>query len=218
MDEYFKEQEVLAKNLVIDDQFNQPLKDLIAIDCAYDDDYQYLSLIHCKFPSCGDMVVHQFRHQPEFEYVAGLFYLREGIPIIKAIEQLDLKPDLLLLDGHGYCHPRKMGMASYIGLKLDIPSIGVAKKNFKADIPVVPVDTMEAEAMYQDRGQCGYVLRVQPEMNPIYISPGHRVSVGSSLSLVQQLPFSGKLPLPLAKAHDYSLKAREQAELVPLLV
>ncbi len=148
-------------------------------------------------------------------YVPGLLSFREGESILAAFEELSVEPDLALFDGSGRIHFRQAGLATHIGVTLDLPSVGVAKsllcghlKNaleepFEAGtrVPVVADGRVEAPA-----GEViGYAVQTRQfegdrHINPLYVSPGHRVSAETAATLAETYSESYKLPEPIRLA------------------
>jgi deoxyribonuclease V len=110
-------------------------------------------------------------------------------------------PDLLLCDGQGIAHPRRLGIASHLGLLLDIPSIGVAKTRLIGTHDAVP-DERGAWVPLEDRGEViGAVLRTRRGVKPLYISPGHRIGLESSVAWVMACLTRFRLPETTRWAH-----------------
>ena len=125
-------------------------------------------------------------------YIQGLFMLREAYPALKTLEKLT-RYDLLLVDGHGNLHPRRCGLACYLGIVLDKPTIGVAKSLFCGTENKGKVE-LDGEAL-------GLVLTGTKNKKKLYISVGHRVSLQSALELVTSVIMEGEwVPEPLRLA------------------
>lgn len=143
-----------------------------------------------------------------FPYVPGLLAFREGPAVQAALERLERLPDLFLFDGHGYAHPRRIGIASHMGVVLDRPSIGCAKRILygHADPPGEhPGD--RSPLLAPDGELLGYALRTRARSQPVYVSPGHRVSPDTAVALVLQCLRGYRLPEPTRLAHQLSTRA-----------
>lgn len=149
-------------------------------------------------------------------YIPGLLAFREGGPILAAFEELTTTPDLVLFDGSGRIHYREAGLATHIGLMLDRPSIGVAKRLLCGQ-PREPLDdprpagdrvAIEADdAVTAPAGTViGYAVQTRQfdspsrYVNPVYVSPGHRVSAETAVECVLALCRGYKLPEPIRQA------------------
>lgn len=136
-----------------------------------------------------------------FPYVPGFLGFREVPALVAAWSRLPEKPDLVMVDGHGIAHPRRLGIATHLGLVLDLPTIGVAKSLLVGEVASLP-DTAGAEAPILWRGAViGMALRLRPRANPVYVSTGHRVSLATALAWVKRTATGHRLPAPTRAAH-----------------
>lgn len=136
-----------------------------------------------------------------FPYVPGLLSFREVPAVLAAMEQLDVLPDLLLCDGQGIAHPRRLGIASHLGLLLDVPSIGVAKTRLVGKHDEVP-DKRGAWVPLRDVNETiGAVLRTRQGVKPLYVSPGHRIGLESAIAWVMACLTRYRLPETTRWAH-----------------
>jgi deoxyribonuclease V len=127
-------------------------------------------------------------------YIPGLLSFREIPGALAALEQLAALPDLILVDGHGIAHPRRLGVATHLGLVTGLPTIGVAKKRLTGSHAEVP-DKRGAWVELTDRGETiGAVLRSRVGVKPIFISPGHRIGLASALSFTMSALTRYRLP------------------------
>ncbi|WP_430505195.1 endonuclease V [Haloparvum sp. PAK95] len=151
-------------------------------------------------------------------YIPGLLAFREGGPILDAFETLSVDPDLAVFDGSGRIHYRQAGIATHIGVTLDLPAVGVAKSLLCGE-PDESVDERpegwatpiraddEVEAPNGTVLGHAFQSRQYPNsrrMNPLYVSPGHRVSAETNLEIVEALTATYKLPVPTRLADAYA--------------
>lgn len=140
--------------------------------------------------------------QQKFPYIPGFLGFREAPALVEAYAQLSIKPDLILVDGHGISHPRKLGIASHIGVLLDIPTIGVAKSILVGK----PAGELGAEQsattalIYKDE-TLAMLLRSKKRCNPLIVASGHKVSLPTAVGLVQSYLRGYRLPEPTRQAH-----------------
>ncbi|MFK7987210.1 MAG: deoxyribonuclease V [Sandaracinaceae bacterium] len=121
-----------------------------------------------------------------FAYVPGLFSYRELPPLLRCFESLPLEPDLVVVDGQGTAHPRRFGLACHLGLVLDVPAIGCAKTPLIVGEP--PGGSRGDTALVGRDGRVlGVALRTRDEIKPVYVSPGHRVSLDTAVEWVLRL-------------------------------
>lgn len=149
-----------------------------------------------RYPSL-ELVEYQIaRVATTMPYIPGFLSFREYPALLAAWEQLQQKPELVFVDGHGISHPRRLGVASHFGLLVNVPTIGVAKKRLCGKF--APLDVAAgALAPLEDKGeQLGWVWRSKVRCNPLFIATGHRVSTDSALAWVQRCMAGYRLPEP----------------------
>lgn len=140
----------------------------------------------------------------QFPYVPGLLSFREVPAVLAALEQVERFPDLILTDSQGRAHPRRLGLASHLGVLLDLPTVGVAKSRLtgRADDPPA---TQGSFTPLMDRGeQVGVVLRTREAVRPVYVSVGNRITLDESVAWVLRLTTRYRLPEPTRLAHHLS--------------
>lgn len=145
-----------------------------------------------------------------FPYFPGLFSFREAPILVAALHQLRQQPDVVLVDGQGIAHPRGMGLASYLGLVLGIPAIGCAKSRLWGEFGELAPEAGSFTPLRWEGKQVGWVLRSRQAGRPLFISPGHLITLNESLDLCRQCLGKFRLPLPLRQAHVLSNRRRRQ--------
>ena len=139
-----------------------------------------------------------------FPYVPGLLSFREIPLLTRALERIEGAPDLLLVDGQGHAHPRRLGIASHVGLLAGIPTIGCAKSRLCGE-HVEPGPARGSTAELRDGGEViGTVLRTRDGVKPLYISVGHMISLESAAAWVLRLATRVRLPEPIRVADALS--------------
>ena len=138
-----------------------------------------------------------------FPYVPGLLSFREIPALIPAFDRLRHTPDLVVVDGQGIAHPRRVGLASHLGLVLDVPAIGCAKSRLTGWPQGELAGERGARVPLLDRGEVvGYALRTRAGTNPVYVSTGHRISREAAAGWVLALAPRYRLPEPTRLAHQ----------------
>jgi deoxyribonuclease V len=148
---------------------------------------------------------------PDAPYARGYLAFREGRLTLAALGGLEVPPDLIFLDGHGVVHERGLGLASHIGVLLDLPTIGVPKTPFHPVAGRPGPERGDYLVLTKEWGAQGACIRLKARANPVYVSPGHLVDLFSAMALA--LVWSGgrrRVPEPLAAAHTLSLEARNE--------
>jgi len=142
-----------------------------------------------------------------FPYIPGLFSFRELPSLIKAFDKLEHTPDLVVCDGQGLAHPRRFGLACHLGVVFDIPTIGCGKARLIGEANEPGEKRGSFEPLIDSGEIVGNVLRTQDGINPIYVSVGHRVSLGTACDWVLRLTPKYRLPETTRKA-DQAVNAR----------
>lgn len=147
----------------------------------------------------------------DIPYIPTYLAFRELPVIEKLLKRMRKKPTVLLIDGNGVLHPFGLGIASHVGVKLSIPTIGVAKSLLCGKLKTEVCEVGQySEVEYEDR-LIGYALRSSPRAKKlIYISPGHMVSFDTALDVVKRF-CRYKIPEPIRQAHGLATKARDAA-------
>jgi deoxyribonuclease V len=136
-----------------------------------------------------------------FPYVPGLLSFREAPAALTALESLAIRPDLLLIDGQGWAHPRRMGLACHLGLLSRIPAIGVAKSRLVGSHESLP-ETRGSQVPLLHKGEViGIVLRTRSKVRPIYVSIGHRISLETAVAYTMACTPKYRLPETTRQAH-----------------
>ena len=154
------------------------------------------AMVVLKYPSLELVEYKVARIATTMPYIPGFLSFREYPALLAAWEQLSQKPDLLFVDGHGISHPRRLGVASHFGLLVDVPTIGVAKSRLCGHSLPLESDNGALQPLIDGNEQLGWVWRSKVRCNPLFISPGHRVSVSSALAWVQACMAGYRLPEP----------------------
>jgi deoxyribonuclease V len=143
-----------------------------------------------------------------FPYVPGLLSFREGPSVIEAVSRLKQRPDVILVDGQGIAHPRGIGLASHIGVLLDIPTIGCAKQRLVGDFREPGSGKGDWEPLRYREALVGAVLRTRDNVKPLFVSPGHRVDVNTAIGIVLSCLGRYRIPEPVRCADMLSKKLK----------
>jgi deoxyribonuclease V len=135
-----------------------------------------------------------------FPYVPGLLSFREAPAVLDAMEKLSARPDLLMFDGQGVAHPRRLGIASHLGVYLGLPSIGCAKSRLTGSYTEPGPNAGDLSPLMAGNEQVGVVLRSKPHTNPLFVSIGHLIDLPTATSFVLQTLHGYRLPEPTRQA------------------
>lgn len=163
----------------------------------------YAGLVILTFPEMVPIAYSLVQSSTIFPYVPGYLAFREIPAILKAYEQIPVKPDVVMFDGNGILHARRMGIASHFGVITDSVTMGCAKKKLAGQY-ADPGATKGEYTPVTDRGEViGYAVRTKDNVKPVFISPGHLMSLEDSLALAFQCSGKHRLPEPTRRAHEY---------------
>jgi len=196
---------------------------VVGVDQAFLDERAVSAVVAMRG---GEVVERAHATTPlEIPYIPGLLSFREGRSILAAVEELDATPDLALFDGSGRIHFRQAGLATHMGVCLDLPSVGVAK-SLLCGRPRSSVDGLPAGARVAieadgdvdapDGTVIGHAVQSRQydsgstSINPLYVSPGHRVDAATAADLVEGLGGDYKLPEPTRLADAYADEVKSQ--------
>ena len=197
-----EEQIKLAKKVIVKDDFEKTER-IAGVDQAFANGNVISGIVVCSYKDLNLIEKKYAVVKAKFPYISGFLSYRESPAIIEAFNQLENKPDILIVDGNGILHPRRVGMASHLGILLDIPTIGVAKRLIAGEV--------REGTVYIEKEARGYELATREHSKPLYISPGYKVSLKTSLEIVKKcIKFPHKLPEPLYLAHRYADKIKKE--------
>jgi deoxyribonuclease V len=181
-----------------------PVRHVAGIDISANDatGLARAAVVVLTFPGLEEVEVARAQEPLRMPYIPGLLSFREAPVILRAMERLRQAPDLLIVDGQGIAHPRRLGIASHLGLVTDLPAIGCAKSILRGRHAPLP-DEVGARAALIDGGEViGIALCTRLHANPIIISVGHRVSLETAVREVEACHRGTyRLPEPTRLAH-----------------
>ncbi|MAQ70751.1 MAG: deoxyribonuclease V [Alphaproteobacteria bacterium] len=198
-------QKNMRKHVILRDEFEE-VKTLVGIDVGYDlkNNMSKCALVLMDADSLEikqSVIAHE---ESPFPYISGLLSFREAPVILKALSVLGKKPDLLMIDGQGVAHPRRLGIAAHIGVLTDLPAIGVAKSRLCGHYDEPP-PSKGAHTPLTDKGEyIGTVLRSRDNVKPLFISAGHKISQETALKWVINSLWKYRLPEPTRLADKLS--------------
>ncbi len=196
-------QRQLAPQVETLDRLPARITRVAGIDVGFEDEGRVTraAVVVLSFPDLAPQESRIARRPTHFPYVPGLLSFRELPAVEYALDALTLPPDVILCDGQGIAHPRRLGIASHLGLRRDIPTIGVGKSRLCGHHGPVP-DERGAWTPLIHRGETiGAVLRTRPKVSPVYISSGHRISLAHAIDLVMACTTRYRLPETTRAAH-----------------
>ncbi|MBA2494648.1 MAG: deoxyribonuclease V [Acidobacteria bacterium] len=189
-------QKQLSYQVITEDEFAEPIKTVAGIDLGYDikTDKSRAVAVVLSFPKLELLEKSEAILPIQFPYIPGLLSFREAPAAIKALEKLEIAPDLILCDGQGLAHPRRFGIACHIGLIADVPTIGVAKSLLVGKYENLSEERGSTADLIHRKEKVGVALRTREKVQPIYVSVGHKISLETAINYVLQCTPKYRLP------------------------
>ena len=160
------------------------------------------AVVILSFPGLEIVEVKTITDSINLPYIPGLLTFREAPLILAACEEIKVTPDIIMVDGQGIAHPRRLGLAAHLGLCLDVPTIGVAKSRLCGHHEEPGNEKGNYAELYDVDEIIGAVLRTRKNVKPIYVSIGHRIDLAISIMMVLDCCRDYRLPEPTRLAHQ----------------
>jgi len=187
------------------------VRKVAGVDVAYRGD-RYRAAAVVTDLGCRELDRFVTEGETSFPYVPGYLAFREGPPALEALDGLEEGFDLLMVNGHGKAHPRRAGLATHLGVVLDVPTVGVASKPLVGEPVGEPDEPGDWVPLVHEGETVGALVLTRPGTRPLVVSPGHRCDLRSAVDLVLRTSWTGcgstKWPEPLRLADALS-KGRE---------
>lgn len=167
-----------------------------------DTDIIYAGIVVLSYPQMVLQSYSLVEAKTKFPYVPQYLGFREVPALLQAWEQLPEKPDIMVLDGQGITHPRRMGIASHFGVLANQSTIGCAKNMLFGNYNPLGLEKYSVSAIYDVNEVLGYALRTKAGVKPVYISPGHKVSAADTLDIMKNCVRKHRIPEPTRLAHE----------------
>ncbi len=209
LDELSRIQEEVAGRVVKDDEVGVP--DTIAgCDVSFsEEDEAFASCVLFEYPGLERLDSNAVEVEIDFPYIPTFLAFRELEPMLKAVKEIDA--DVYMIDSQGLAHPRRAGLASHLGVAMDEPTIGVAKNRLcgEADEPQVEKGS---SSVLRDEGEViGAVLRTRTDVNPVYVSIGHKITLERAIEITLNVSPKYKIPEPIRAAHKLATEKMKES-------
>lgn len=164
----------------------------------------YAGFVVLSYPDLAIVEHAVVKETISFPYIPGLLSFREIPPLLKAWEKLTIKPDIICVDGVGVAHPRRLGIATHLGLILEVPTIGIAKSVLVGSYHEPDTQKGSSSPLLdpQTSEQLGIALRTKDNVKPIFISPGYKITIEDAENIVRSSLGKYRIPEPTRLAHE----------------
>ncbi|MEH2252193.1 deoxyribonuclease V [Nostoc sp.] len=189
-------QEKLRDQVITSDQLQETIQYVAGVDMGFEADgtISRAAVAVLSFPDL-QVIETSLAHRPtSFPYIPGFLSFREIPAVLDALEKIKITPDIILCDGQGIAHPRRLGIASHLGLLVDMPTIGVAKSLLVGKHEELAETKGSRQPLIYKGETIGAVLRTRTGVKPLYISSGHRVSLPTAIDYVLRCTPKYRLP------------------------
>ncbi|MFT3903859.1 MAG: deoxyribonuclease V [Niabella sp.] len=193
------------------DSLEKPIKIIGGCDISFNkyEETVYAGIVLLRYPDMQVIDRVSVVASTKFPYIPGLLAFREVPALMQVWNKLDVKPDVLMLDGHGIAHPRRMGIAAHFGIVADTPTIGCAKSRLTGTYAELPNERFASTPLLHKGEQIGNVLCSKLNCKPLFVSPGYKVSMQQSLDIVKACLRKYRMPEPTRFAHLWVNEVRK---------
>jgi deoxyribonuclease V len=164
----------------------------------------YAGIIVLSFPDLAVVEYSCIKMEVDFPYIPGFLSFREILPLMRAWEGITIKPDVVVVDGHGIAHPRRLGIAAHFGLVAGVPTIGAAKKLLYGTYEEPALEKGSESPIIDPKNgeRLGTALRTKTKVKPMLISSGNNCDIASSIKIIKETDTGYRLPEPTRQAHE----------------
>lgn len=204
----------LAERVVLTDTLRGPVRLVAGVDVSYQRraEHFHAAVVLIDLQTFSVVETATASAEGRFPYIPGLLSFRELPVLLEAFRELQTLPEVVLVDGQGIAHPRHCGLATHLGLWLNLPTIGCAKSRLCGE-GEDPGRARGSRSVLSYKGQpVGAIVRTRQGVRPMYVSPGHLVSIDRSVEIVLQCGRGYRLPEPTRLAHLASNRVRMDKE------
>ncbi|MDY7021352.1 MAG: deoxyribonuclease V [Cyanobacteriota bacterium] len=184
------------KSLVVTTDELKSIQYVAGVDVGFFDNYtiSQAAVAMLSFPNLQLQEQAISQRQTTFPYLPGFLSFREIPVILDALEKLTITPDLIICDGQGIAHPKRFGLACHLGILIDVPTIGAAKSKFIGTYQELAAERGSWQPLMDNGEVIGAVVRSRTNVKPLYVSPGHRISLETAIDYILQCTPKYRLP------------------------
>jgi deoxyribonuclease V len=212
VDEAKQIQQRLSERVIVKDDFRK-IEKITGVGVVFSrkQDEVLVGCVSLSFPQLEIEETALHKQKVSFPYIPGLFAFSAGPAILSALKKIE-KPDVILFPGRGIAHPRGLGLASHLGVLLDLPTIACSRIPLWREYPE-PSPEKGSHVFVKGKGKklIGAVVRTREGKKPVFVTPGHKISVHTALKIVLQCSPEYRMPEPLRQAHMLARKMAQSA-------
>lgn len=193
----------------------EPLPDdcistVAGVDASFRDKVIYAAVTVLDYKTLDRIDQAQAQQPVDFPYVPGLLSFREAPALLAALARLKSLPDVLIVDGHGWAHPRRFGLACHLGVLLDLPAIGCAKSLLVGEVGHLETTAGSSVKIEANGEVLGLAVRTRENVKPVYVSIGHKIDLLSAARIVLSCGRGYRLPEPTRQAHKMTQRIKHE--------
>lgn len=181
------------------------IKNIAGVEVGYKKNGAVAVIVVLSFPDLEKLELQITVSSISFPYIPGLLSFREIPALMKTLEKLETIPDLIIADGHGIAHPQRIGFASHLGLITGLPVIGCARSRLTGSFQPPDREKGSYSYLYDKNDIIGAVVRTRDGVSPVFVSPGHKISLETAVEYVLKCAVKYRLPEPLRAAHTLAV-------------
>jgi len=203
-------QKRLSARVILKDDFEK-IEKVVGVGVVFSkgQDEVFVGCVNLLFPELGIQKTAFHRQKVSFPYTPGFFAFSAGSAILSAIKKME-RPDLIMFPGRGIAHPRGLGLASHLGVLLELPTIACSKTPLWRDYPEPSSKKGSHVFVKKEKGEpIGAVVRTREGTKPIFVTLGHKISIQTAVKIVSECSPKYRIPEPLRQAHMFATKMRE---------
>jgi deoxyribonuclease V len=198
----------LSKKVVREDRLPERINYVAGVDVAYTDGYAIGAVAVLEYDTLKTVETRTSFQAASVPYIPTFLSFREIPHVVSAINMLSIRPDVFLVDGHGFAHPRRLGFASHLGLVVDAVTVGVAKSLLCGEI--VKKETDGWKPIMHEKLTVGAAVYARPSVKPVYVSIGHKISLETAIEIVKHCMKNYRIPEPIREAHKAAIERKMQ--------
>lgn len=209
-EEAVQAQQRLRQHVVVQALPERKLRRVGGVDVSFDGQRAWGAVVTLDYATQRPLEWSVVEVPLTFPYIPGLLSFREAPAILAAMARLNALPDVFIVDGQGLAHPRRFGIASHLGVLLDVPTIGCAKSILVGKHRPLGEEGGSMTELVSEGEVLGMALRMKSKVAPVYVSIGHRVDLPSAVRIVMACGRGYRLPEPIRLAHRLATSAKKQ--------